>query len=160
MLFAKRWESQKVWRRNTRGDYWLLDLVSRQFKQLGGVAAPVTMMFAKFSPDGKLECLTAGDFDAIKIEAIDSKNGWLYFEASPQNPTQRYLYRVAIGGGTSQRISPMNQSGTHTYLIAPNNEYAVHTYSTFCLPPVSELIRLSDHTMIRELAKNLTLKKT
>ena len=106
---------------------------------------------------GKLECLTVGDFDAIKVEAVDTKNGWLYFAASPQNPTQRYLYRVAIGGGPSQRVSPMNQPGTHTYDIAPNNEYAVHTYSTFSLPPVSELIRLSDHTVIRELTKNLTL---
>ena len=45
--------SQRVWRRNTLGDYWLLDLVSRQFKQLGGDAEPTTMMFAKFSPNGK-----------------------------------------------------------------------------------------------------------
>ena len=108
---------------------------------------------------GKLECLTAGDFDAIKVEAVDAKNGWLYFAASPQNPTQRYLYRVAIGGGASQRISPANQSGTHTYDIAPNNEYAVHTYSTLSLPPVSELIRLSDHTVIRELTTNHVLKE-
>ena len=45
--------SQRVWRRNTRGDYWLLDLANRDFKQLGGEGTPATMMFAKFSPDGK-----------------------------------------------------------------------------------------------------------
>ena len=45
--------SQRVWRRNTRGDYWLLDIVSGELKQLGGDAAPATMMFARFSPDGK-----------------------------------------------------------------------------------------------------------
>jgi len=44
--------SQKVWRRKTRGDYWLFDLKSRELKKLGDDGAPATMMFAKFSPDG------------------------------------------------------------------------------------------------------------
>ncbi len=45
--------SKKVWRRNTRGDYWVLDRASGELKKLGGNAAPSTLMFAKFSPDGK-----------------------------------------------------------------------------------------------------------
>jgi dipeptidyl-peptidase 4 len=45
--------SQKVWRENTRGDFWALDLASGQLHQLGGPGAkPSTLMFAKFSPDG------------------------------------------------------------------------------------------------------------
>ncbi len=44
--------SKKVWRLNTRGDYWILDLASSQLKKLGGDAKPSTLMFAKFSPDG------------------------------------------------------------------------------------------------------------
>ncbi len=108
---------------------------------------------------GKLDCLTTGNFDVIKIEAVDSKNGWLYFAASPENPTQRYLYRVPTGGGESKRLTPMNQAGTHTYDVASNNEYAVHTYSTISQPPVSELIRLSDHKPIRELTTNRVFKE-
>ena len=42
----------KVWRRNTRGDYWLLHLESGALQKLGGEAGESTMMFAKFSPDG------------------------------------------------------------------------------------------------------------
>lgn len=45
--------SQKVWRLNTRGDYWVLDTASGNLKKLGGNAKPATLMFAKFSPDGK-----------------------------------------------------------------------------------------------------------
>jgi dipeptidyl-peptidase-4 len=46
--------SQRVWRQNTRGDYWVLDLATHKLRQLGGPAAkPSTLMFAKFSPDGK-----------------------------------------------------------------------------------------------------------
>ncbi|MFG1691803.1 DPP IV N-terminal domain-containing protein, partial [Gemmatimonadota bacterium] len=44
--------SQRVWRQNTRGDYWVLDLDDWDLRQLGGHADPSTLMFAKFSPDG------------------------------------------------------------------------------------------------------------
>jgi len=43
----------RVWRYNTKGDYWVLDLVSGELAQLGKFAEPSTMMFAKFSPNGK-----------------------------------------------------------------------------------------------------------
>jgi len=44
--------SKKVWRLNTRGDYWVLDMTSGDLTKLGGDAEPSTLMFAKFSPDG------------------------------------------------------------------------------------------------------------
>jgi len=44
--------TERVWRRHTRGDYWLLDLESGKLQQLGGDAGESTMMFAKLSPDG------------------------------------------------------------------------------------------------------------
>lgn len=108
---------------------------------------------------GKLECLTPGNFDVIEIEAVDSKSGFVYFAASPENPTQRYLYRVSSSGGEATRLTPLSQSGTHTYEFAANNEYAVHTVSTISQPPVSELIRLADHKVVRELTTNRLLKE-
>jgi dipeptidyl-peptidase-4 len=44
--------SKKVWRANTRGDYWVLDIELGTLKKLGGDAKASTLMFAKFSPDG------------------------------------------------------------------------------------------------------------
>lgn len=44
--------TQRVWRQNTRGDYWILDLNGGPLWKLGGDAEPSTLMFAKFSPDG------------------------------------------------------------------------------------------------------------
>jgi dipeptidyl-peptidase-4 len=44
--------SVKVWRDNTRGDYWVLDVATKRLRRLGGTAAPSSLMFAKFSPDG------------------------------------------------------------------------------------------------------------
>ncbi|HSF24038.1 MAG TPA: DPP IV N-terminal domain-containing protein, partial [Blastocatellia bacterium] len=44
--------AQRVWRQNTRGEFWVLDLASGKLSKLGGDAKPSTLMFAKFSPDG------------------------------------------------------------------------------------------------------------
>jgi dipeptidyl-peptidase-4 len=45
--------TRKVWRLNTRGDYWVLDLKTGSLKQLGRTLPGTSLMFAKFSPDGK-----------------------------------------------------------------------------------------------------------
>jgi dipeptidyl-peptidase-4 len=42
--------SRRVWRVNSRGDYWVLDLESGRLQQLGGDAEESTLMFAKFAP--------------------------------------------------------------------------------------------------------------
>jgi dipeptidyl-peptidase-4 len=44
--------TRKVWRENTRGDYWLLDRRTRSLRKLGGAAPESSLMFAKLSPDG------------------------------------------------------------------------------------------------------------
>jgi dipeptidyl-peptidase 4 len=44
--------TQRVWRENTRGDYWVLDVGSGSLKKIGGDAPESSLMFAKFSPDG------------------------------------------------------------------------------------------------------------
>jgi dipeptidyl-peptidase-4 len=63
------------------------------------------------------------------------RGGWLYFSASPENATQKYLFRVRLSGdGKAERLSPANQPGTHNYNIAPRGELAIHTYSTFNKP--------------------------
>ena len=43
----------KVWRYNTRGDYWLLNRGTGQLKQIGKDKPAQSLMYAKLSPDGK-----------------------------------------------------------------------------------------------------------
>jgi dipeptidyl-peptidase-4 len=45
--------SKKVWRLHTRGDYWVLRLSDWRLTKIGGDAPASTLMFAKFSPDGR-----------------------------------------------------------------------------------------------------------
>lgn len=44
--------TRKVWRYDTRGDYWVYDLQAKTLKQLGEGRPESSLMFAKFSPDG------------------------------------------------------------------------------------------------------------
>ncbi|WP_143313179.1 S9 family peptidase [Chitinophaga eiseniae] len=44
--------AKKVWRYDTRGDYWLLDLTTGKLQELGKGRAVSSLMFAKLSPDG------------------------------------------------------------------------------------------------------------
>lgn len=50
LVFAN---TQKVWRDNTRGDYWIFNKNTKQLTQLGKGLPTSSLMFAKFSPDGK-----------------------------------------------------------------------------------------------------------
>jgi dipeptidyl-peptidase 4 len=112
------------------------------------------------SKDGdRTTLLTPGAYDVIDIAAVDEAGGWLYVIASPNNATQRYLYRVGLSGrGRPERVSPANAAGTHGYVISPNARWAFHTYSTFDTPPVTDLVRLPSHQVVRTLADNAALR--
>lgn len=63
--------TKKVWRYDTKGDYWLLDLNSKQLKQLGKGRPVSSLMFAKFSPDGKKVAYVS----EYNVYVEDLKNG-------------------------------------------------------------------------------------
>jgi dipeptidyl-peptidase-4 len=44
--------SKKVWRYNTRGDYWIYNMQTGSLLQVGKLFPVSSLMFAKFSPDG------------------------------------------------------------------------------------------------------------
>jgi len=112
-------------------------------------------VYAASRAGGAPQLITNGSFDVTSIEGVDEKGGWLYFIASPDNATQRFLYRTELSGnGKPERLSPAGQPGTHSYAIAPNSAWAFHTYSNISSPPTVELVRLPDHKSVRQLAPN------
>ena len=114
---------------------------------------------------GPIRLITPGHFDVGgfffegSIVALDSAAGWVYYQASPDNPTQGYLYRSPLNGpARAERITPLNQPGSHDYSVSPGGHWAIHTYSSFGVPPVTELIRLPSHQVVRTLVDNKSLR--
>jgi dipeptidyl-peptidase-4 len=102
--------------------------------------------------------VTTGAFDVEEVKAVDEKRGWVYYVASPDNPAQRYLFRVRLNGrGKPERVSPP-VPGTHGYDMAPDVRHALRTYSRFDTPPVVDVVRLADHRTLRTLVDNARLR--
>ncbi|MEX1184915.1 MAG: DPP IV N-terminal domain-containing protein [Gemmatimonadota bacterium] len=107
----------------------------------------------------QLDVLTPGESDVIGRVHIDDERGWFYYYASPDNATQRYLYRVRLdGSGTPERVTPADQPGWHDYNVSPDGSWAFHTRSSFEQPPMTELIRMQDHRVVRVLEDNAALR--
>jgi len=121
--------SKKVWRRKTRGDYWILNLENWDLKKLGGDAKPSTLMFATLSPDNKSvayvcehnlyvenlnnnkiiqlthdgsETIINGTFDWVYEEELGLRNG---FRWSPDGKQIAYWQLDASGIGVFDMIN-------------------------------------------------------
>ena len=117
-----------------------------------------SQLYAVTLANGQARALTPVGFDIISNYGVDRAGAYAYFTASPANPAQRYLYRVALtGSGAPQRLSPAQAAGTHSYLMAPGLQYAVHTFASFGVPPTRALVTLPEHRSLRVVVDNATL---
>jgi dipeptidyl-peptidase-4 len=112
------------------------------------------------SREGKrVQLITSGNFDVIGLDSPDEKSGWLYFNASPDNATQRYLYRSRLdGSGTPERVTPSISLGTHYYDFSPDSHWAFHQYSRADLTPVTDLVEFPSYRSARVLEDNSALR--
>jgi len=112
------------------------------------------------SRDGKeIRPITSGDYDIMSVSAMDEKNGFLYFIASPDNPTQRFLYRIKLDGKDKPELLTPIKNGYHEYNVSPDTKWAIHTWSDFETPETVELINLPKHKTIKTLSSNDRLKE-
>ena len=69
---------------------------------------------------GKMDLITMGNFDVMKVVLTDIVGGWLYYYASPTNGTQMFLWRTRLDGtGEPQRLTPAGARGMHDYDVSP-----------------------------------------
>ena len=95
---------------------------------------------------GAERLVTRGDYDVIDPLRVDEERGYVYFTASPDNATERYLYRTRLDGtGDAERLTPDIQKGSHGYEISPNARFAFHRFSNHYTYPISEWISLPAH---------------
>ncbi len=114
---------------------------------------------------GKARLITPGEFDAIELLHVDEPQNSVYFIASPNNATERYLYRANLDGSAPNtsvvsRITPKDAiAGTHSYNVSPNGKWAIHTASNVSSPPVVQLISLPEHKTLRVIEDNSELNQ-
>ncbi|MCR9244103.1 MAG: S9 family peptidase [bacterium] len=126
-------DSERVWRRNTRGEYYVLPLDgSAAPRRLGGELPKSTLMFAKFSPDGSRvafvsqndlyvedlqngrvrqitndgsETIINGTFDWVYEEEFDCRDG---FRWSPDGQSIAYWQLDCSGVGEFYMIDNLS----------------------------------------------------
>lgn len=106
----------------------------------------------RFNIASKSEYLvTKGNYDVVKPLAYDEKNESVYFIASPENPTERYLYKTsAKGDGKLIRVTPEILEGSHNYQISTKGKYAFHSFSNYFTRPMQAIVSLPNHKFINE----------
>jgi dipeptidyl-peptidase-4 len=132
--------SKKVWRANTRGDYWVLDIAKNALHKLGGPSAqPSTLMFAKFSPaSDRVAYVRAGD---LYVEPVaGGAPSRLTRDASRTivNGTTDWVYEEEFGLRDAFRWSPdgraiaylqFNMAGVRDYLLI-NDTDSLYSFVT------------------------------
>src|SRR5438132_696277 len=141
--------SARVWRSNTRGDYWVLDLKTWKLQKLGGSEAkPSTLMFATFAPassrvgyvrgnniyvenmsDGRITALTTygtfhlvnGTFDWVYEEELFCRDG---FRWSPDGEHIAYWQ--------------LNSEGVKEYKLINDTEGLYPVITSFPYPKAGE----------------------
>ena len=141
--------SQKVWRSNSRGDYWLLDINNNSLTQLGGKkVATSSLMFAKFSPDATKVAYVVNN--NIYVESLannkiiqlttDAGNGiinglfdWVYEEEF----TIKDGFRWSPDG---KKIAywQLDTSGSKDFIMINNTDALYPTLTKFPYPKVGE----------------------
>src|SRR6266446_7975770 len=118
LVFAN---SRQVWRTNTRGDYWVLDLAGWTLKKLGGNGPASTLMFAKFSPDGgRVGWVRYGEYNIYVEGSAGGTITQLTHDGSRTtiNGTFDWVYEEELGLQDGWRWNPDGQSVAYWQLDA------------------------------------------
>jgi dipeptidyl-peptidase-4 len=138
--------AKRVWRYDTRGDYWVLDLGSHELKQVGKDRPASSLLFAKFSPDGskvaytsehnvyveelangQTKCLTStkgtrklinGTFDWVYEEELECRDGFRW------SPDGQHIAYWQIDANQVKDYLMLNTTDS-TYPFAVPVEYPV-----------------------------------
>ena len=115
----------------------------------------------RISRDGKeIIPITKGNLDFINEVGVDMQEGLVYFIATAENYTQRYLYQAKLfGKGDVTMISPADQLGQHNYNMSPSGKWAVHTFSNAQTPPVIDMVAFPGHKSVRLITDNAKAKE-
>jgi dipeptidyl-peptidase-4 len=91
--------------------------------------------------DGKLaRQLTDGQWEVSSLDAVDEKDGKVYYTSTEKTPLERQLYSVSLDGSGKRQVS--TGSGTHEAVFAPDASAYVDNFSTATKPWARSVYRL------------------
>ncbi|MDR2809514.1 MAG: S9 family peptidase [Tannerellaceae bacterium] len=99
--------------------------------------------------------ITKGEWVVRTVEHVDEDRGVVYFYASGFNPDEdpynRHYCSIGIDGKEFKDLTP--ERANHKVSFSKDRQYFVDVYSRPDLPPVSQVKRLSDASLIAELER-------
>lgn len=124
--------TKRVWRYDTRGDYWLLNTATKQLRQIGKGLPASSLMFAKFSPDGK-KIAYVSNYNIYVEDEATGKVEQLTIDGTRQNinGTFDWAYEEEFSCRDGFRWSPdskkiaywqIDAKGTKDYLMINNTD--------------------------------------
>jgi dipeptidyl aminopeptidase/acylaminoacyl peptidase len=99
--------------------------------------------------------ITKGEWVVRGVDDVDTASRRIVFHASGrekgQDPYFIQYYRINFDGSGLTPLTTAN--GSHTVTFSPDNQYYVDTWSRIDMPPVSELRKTSDASLVMTLEK-------
>jgi dipeptidyl-peptidase-4 len=140
--------SKRVWRMNTRGDYWVLDRSSRELKKLGGDGPTASLMYAKFAPGGLQVAYVRGNNLCVE-DLADGRITRLTPATSPDeiNGTFDWVYEEEFDDRDGFRWSPdgewiaywqLNTKGVREFPLVNNTDSLYPHINCVKYPKVGE----------------------
>lgn len=102
--------------------------------------------------DGKLQRqLTQGNWVVDELDAVNEKQGMVYFTARKDTPLERHLYQVSLKGGDIKRLTAPNYD--HALVMAKDGSSFIDSFSNVTTPNKVAL-RALDGTVLTWLEQN------
>ena len=99
--------------------------------------------------------ITKGNWVMRGVDRVDTIARQVWFRASGMNPKQDpyfiHYYRINFDGSGLTAFTEAD--GNHSVSFSGNNEYYTDFYSRVDLPPVLQLRKTSDHSLVMDLEK-------
>ncbi len=99
--------------------------------------------------------ITKGNWVVHTVDRVDEQNRQIWFTANGmddgKDPYLVNYFRINFDGTGLTRFT--KDDGMHQVTWSPNHDYYVDSYSRVDLPPVSELRRTSDQSLVLDLEK-------
>jgi dipeptidyl aminopeptidase/acylaminoacyl peptidase len=99
--------------------------------------------------------ITRGNWQVQFVDRVDEANRQIYFHGNGmdagKDPYYMHFFRVNFDGTGLTRFT--TGDGTHTLSWSPDRQYYVDSHSRVDMPPVTELRRASDQSLVMELEK-------